>query len=131
MRTSLFFSLFLVLTLNLFSQNREGTVFYSDVEKTETEYKINIDLYEPEKVRHIEIQLVDSNKAELASNAASIMVRDGKYYLSYNDEETEMFPESIDLILKNEYNDTEYPQINVKLFDENYRIIDYSQKVFY
>ncbi|AUC15957.1 hypothetical protein BTO06_12695 [Tenacibaculum sp. SZ-18] len=113
------------------SQNREGSLFYSTVEKTESTYKINIDIFEVGKIEYIEIQLVDENKNELASDMAQLILRKGKYFLSYKDKEKPVYPENIDLALKNEYNDINYPQINIKLYDANLRILDYSQTVFY
>ncbi len=131
MKKVLLTSLILLMTINLFSQDRSGTVFYTDIEQTETVYKINLDLFEPERVKYIEVHLVDDDNNQLAKNSAIIMIRDKKYYLSYNDEETEVYPESIDLVLDNQFGDVDYPQVNVKLFDENLMVIDYSQKVFY
>lgn len=126
----------LVLFLFAFSfstiaQNREGNLFYSTVEKTDSIYKINVDIFEVGKIEYIEVQLVDEDKNELASDMAQLIARDGKYFLNFKDKETPVYPENIDLTLKNEYNDRKYPQINIKLYDGSLRILDYSQTVFY
>ncbi len=122
---------FILLSNSLFSQNREGSLFYSDVEKTDTEYKINVDIFEVGRIEYIKVELVNEDKVELASDIAQLILRKGKYYLSFKDEEKRVHPENINLTLKNEYNDINYPQINVKLMDKLLRVIDYSQKVFY
>ncbi|SNR16718.1 hypothetical protein [Tenacibaculum jejuense] len=121
----------LLISTSLFSQNREGSIFYSFVEKTDTEYKISVDIYEVDKIEFIKVELVDENKNELVVETAELALREGKYYLKFNGEEKQVVPEDISLTIKNEYNDTKYPQINVKLLDKLLRIVDYSQKVFY
>ncbi|WP_299711099.1 hypothetical protein [uncultured Tenacibaculum sp.] len=131
MKKITFIICFILISMTSFSQNREGSVFYSFVEKTETEYKINIDLYEVGKVEFIKIELVDENKNELVVETAELALREGKYYLKFNGEEKKVLPEDINLSIKNEYNDINYPQINIKLLDKLLRIVDYSQKVFY
>lgn len=123
---------FIFFAVNISAQNRDGSIFYSDVERTETEYKINVDIYEVGKVEYIKVELVDENKNELASEMAELILKDdGKYYLNFKDEEKKVYPENINLTLKNEYNTIDYPQVNVKLMDKLLRVIDYSQKVFY
>jgi hypothetical protein len=124
----------LFLFTSIFSsiaQNRDGSLFYSTVEKTDSIYKANVDIYEVGKIEYIEIQLVDEDKNELASDMAQLINRDGKYFLSFRDTEKPVYPENINLTLKNEYNDINYPQINIKLYDGSLRILDYSQTVFY
>lgn len=123
--------IFLFISLTGISQNREGSLFYSTVEKTDSIYKINVDIFEVGKIEYIEVQLVDEDKNELASDMAELINRNGKYFLSYQDKEKAVYPENIDLTLKNEYNNINYPQINIKLYDANLRILDYSQTVFY
>ncbi|WP_299680187.1 hypothetical protein [uncultured Tenacibaculum sp.] len=131
MKKITFIICFLFISTSLFSQNREGSIFYSFVEKTDTEYKISVDIYEVEKIEFIKIELVDENKNELVVETAELALREGKYYLKFNDEEKEVVPEDITLSIKNEYNDIKYPQINIKLLDKLLRLVDYSQKVFY
>ncbi|WP_442265770.1 hypothetical protein ACSIGC_15940 [Tenacibaculum sp. ZS6-P6] len=131
MKKITFIIYFLFISIGLFSQNREGSIFYSFVEKTDSEYKINVDIYEVEKVEFIKIELVDENKNELVVETAELALREGKYYLKFNNTEKEVVPEDINLSIKNEYNDIKYPQINIKLLDKLLRIVDYSQKVFY
>ena len=131
MKKITFIICFLFISTGLFSQNREGSIFYSFVEKTDAEYKISVDIYEVEKIEFIKIELVDENKNELVVETAELALREGKYYLKFNDEEKEVVPEDITLSIKNEYNDIKYPQINIKLLDKLLRIVDYSQKVFY
>ncbi|MFY7669822.1 hypothetical protein ACOSP6_01910 [Tenacibaculum sp. MEBiC06402] len=124
--------LFLFTTIfSSIAQNRDGSLFYTTVEKTDSIYKANIDIYEVGKIEYIEIQLVDEDKNELASDMAQLINREGKYLLSFKDKETPVYPENIDLTLKNEYNNIKYPQINIKLYDSSLRILDYSQTVFY
>ncbi len=122
---------FVLFSTNLLAQNREGSLFYSSVEKTDTEYKINVDIFEVGKIEYIKVELVNEDKTELTSEIAQLISRDGKYFLNFNDEEKRVYPENINLTLKNEYNDISYPQVNVKLMDKLLRVIDYSQKVFY
>ncbi len=121
----------LFISTTIFCQDREGSLFYSFVEKTDTEYKINIDIYEPGRVEFIKIELVDENKNELTVETAELARRQGKYYLKFNNEEKVVAHQDINLIIKNEYKDTKYPQINIKLLDNLLRVIDYSQKIFY
>lgn len=122
--------LFFALTSG-FSQNREGSLFYSEVERTETNYNVHIDIYEVGNIEYIEIELVDENKVELTSEFAQLIHRGDKYFLSYKEKEKEVFPEDISISIKNEYNSIKYPQINVKLMDKQLRVLDYSQKIFY
>ncbi len=123
---------FILFTISISAQNRDGSIFYSDVERTETEYKINVDLYEVGKINFIKVELVDEDKNELASEIAELKLKsDGKYYLNFKDTETRVYPENINLTLINEYNTIKYPQINIKLMDKLLRVIDYSQTVFY
>ncbi|WP_075344159.1 hypothetical protein [Tenacibaculum agarivorans] len=131
MRKITLFIFLVFVSFQMFSQNREGSLFYSFVERTETEYKANVDLYEVGKIQFIKIELVDEDKNELASEVAELVSRDGKYFLSFKDEETPVEPQNINLTLKNEYNEINYPQINIKLMDKLLRVLDYSQKVFY
>lgn len=121
----------LFTTINTFGQDREGSIFYSFVEKTDTEYKINIDIYDVDKIEFIKVELVDENKNELVVETAELALREGKYYLKFNGEEKKVVPEDINLSIKNEYNDIKYPQINIKLLDKLLRVVDYSQKIFY
>lgn len=113
------------------AQDRDGSLFYSTVEKTDSIYKVNVDIFEVGKIEYIEVQLVNESKDELASEMTQLISRDGKYFINVNDKEKQVYPENIDLTLKNEYNNIKYPQINVKLFDKNLRVLDYSQKIFY
>ncbi|CAL2056687.1 conserved exported hypothetical protein [Tenacibaculum sp. 190524A05c] len=132
MRKVTLLALFLfAFSFSTLAQNREGTLFYSTVEKTDSIYKINVDIFEVGKIEYIEVQLVDEDKNELASDMAQLIARDGKYFLSFQDKETPVYPENIDLTLKNEFNDRKYPQINIKLYDGSLRVLDYSQTVFY
>lgn len=112
-------------------QNKNGTLFYSTVERTTTFYKINIDLFEVGRIAYIEIQLVDENKNELTSDMAELLTKNGKYYVLYQDMEKPILPENINLKLNNEYDDINYPQINIKLYDKSLKILDYSQTIFY
>jgi len=114
-----------------FSQNRAGSLFYSEVERTETNYNIHIDIFEIGNIEYIEIELVDEQKVELVSEFAQLIQRNDKYFLSYKDEEKEVYLEDISISIKNEYNSIKYPQINVKLMDKQLRVLDYSQKIFY
>ncbi len=122
---------FLFTCVYLFSQDKEGSLFYSFVEKTDTEYKVNVDIFEVGKIKYIEIELVNEDKNQLASEIAELIFKEGKYYLNFKNEEKQIYHENINMTLKNEYNDIKYPQINVKLLDRLFQIIDYSQKVFY
>jgi hypothetical protein len=93
----------LFLFTSIFSsiaQNRDGSLFYSTVEKTDSIYKANVDIYEVGKIEYIEIQLVDEDKNELASDMAQLINRDGKYFLSFRDTEKPVYPENINLTLK-------------------------------
>ncbi len=119
------------ITFTSIAQNRDGNLFYSTVEKTDSIYKVNVDIFEVGKIEYIEVQLVNEDKSELASDIAQLINRDGKYFLSFKDKESPVYPEDINLTLKNEYNDIKYPQINIKLYDGSLRILDYSQTVFY
>lgn len=115
----------------MYAQNRQGNIFYSTVEKTDSIFNISVDLYDAEKIKYIKIQLVDESKTEFASDLAELIFRDDKYYLNFKNKEKRVEPENINLTLKNEYNDIKYPQINIKLMDKTLRPLDYSQKVFY
>ncbi|CAM1345613.1 hypothetical protein [Tenacibaculum amylolyticum] len=125
------FAALLFITTMISAQDRDGNLFYSTVEKTDSIYKASVDIFEVGNIEYIEIELVDENKDELASALAQLISRDGKYFLSFQEKEKQVFPEDISLTLKNEYNDIKYPQINIKLFDKHLRVLDYSQKIFY
>lgn len=122
---------FIFCVTQIYAQNRQGNIFYSTVEKTDSIFNISVDLYDAEKIKYIKIQLVDESKTEFASDLAELIFRDDKYYLNFKNEEKRVEPENINLTLKNEYNDIKYPQINIKLMDKTLRPLDYSQKVFY
>ncbi|TYP97962.1 hypothetical protein C7447_103128 [Tenacibaculum adriaticum] len=124
--------LLLVFTaLNCFSQNREGTIFYSSVDRTEETYNINIDIFELHGTEYIEVELFDEKEVKLSSNMATLRFKDKKFFLTYNNEESEVVIQNINLKLKNTNNDLEYPMVKVKLLDENYDVVDFSQRVFY
>lgn len=113
--------------------DRDGIIFYSTIERTDTFYNINIDLYELGKVRHIEVELYDDNEVKLASKLVKLTFNDKKYYLSENDDEvvSETQIEDINLKLENPDNTLSYPKLKIKMLNNSYDLIDYSQKIFY
>jgi len=127
----LFFTL-----LNLFSQDktgdREATIFYPTIDRFETAYKINIDLYELGNVNYIEAELFNDSDIKLISKLLKLTYKDKKYYISHNDgPEKEVTIYNINLELENPDNNINYPQIKIKLLDSNYNVIDFSRKIFY
>ncbi|MDY0780143.1 hypothetical protein [Tenacibaculum sp. IB213877] len=132
MKKTIFLFILIFLTAsNIFSQDRSGTIFYSSVERTEELYNIIIDIYEIHGTKYIEVELFDANEIKLASNIATLIHKDNKYYLKYNEEEKQVVVQDINLALKNPDNNIEYPMVKVKLLDQNYQVVDFSQKVFY
>ena len=129
--------LFFFSILNISSQekdgDRKGILFYSTIERTDAFYNINIDLYELGKVRHIEVELYDDNEVRLASKLVKLTLKEKKYYLSENDDENplETQVEDINLKLKNPDSTVSYPKVKIKMLNNNYELIDYSQKIFY
>ncbi len=113
--------------------DRDGIIFYSTIERTDTFYNINIDLYELGKVRHIEVELYDDNEVKLASKLVKLTFNDKKYYLSGNDDEVVVETQIEDINLKLENPDTtlSYPKLKIKMLDNSYDLIDYYQKIFY
>lgn len=109
-----------------------GTIFYNEVEVTENkDFKVTIDIFDTKYVQFIELEMLDEKKAKLLSNMAHLRIRENKFYLTYNNVETKVIPENIVLVLKNTIGEIPYPAIKVKLLDKNFRVIDYSEKVFY
>lgn len=131
-RTLIIIAFVLVSTFN-YGQDRAGTIFYSDVERTETEYNVSIDIYELHNTEHIEVELFNKEEEKLSSTMATLRSRKNKYFLIYNEEEREIAidSETIDLKLQNPDNTLEYPFVKVKLLDANYQVVDFSKKIFY
>ncbi|MFD0993210.1 hypothetical protein [Tenacibaculum geojense] len=128
-------TLLLILSLtsitSIFSQDRDGTIFYSYVERTEESYNVQVDIYEMHGTEYIEVELFNEDEVKLASNLVTLRFKNNKYYLIKNEEETEVNTQDINLSVENPDNSIKYPMIKVKLLDKNYQVVDFSQKVFY
>ena len=119
------------LSVTAFSQDRKGTIFYSTVDKTETEYTINIDIFDLHKTTYIEIEIIDQEDIKQNSKLVSLVTKDNKYFLVENEQEKEVYLEDITITLDNPNNDLEYPTVKVKLLNADYEVIDFSKKIFY
>ncbi len=128
---------FLLLTYVCFSQehvgDRAGTVFYSSVDKSDTSYSIYVDLFEPNKTKYIEAEIFDENDVKLSSTLVELIKEDKDFYIANEEKGTKdkVVPEDINLELFTNRDDHDYPKVRVKLLNENYAVIDFSQKIFY
>lgn len=138
MKKRLLFFVFLLFTISsTFCQqenktiDKEGEVFYSTIEKTAQSYNINIDIFELHGTEYIEVELYNSEEVKLVSDLAKLRFKDNKFFITRNSVESEVTIEDINLTLQNIDNSIDYPKIMVKLLDQNYSVVDYSQKTFY
>ena len=134
--TLVFFALF---SCAIFSQeqvgNRAGTIFYSSVDKSDTSYSIYVDLFEPEGTKYIEAELYDDNDIKLSSTIVELIKEDNHFYIANEENGTKdkVTPEDINLKLarNSNSNNHSYPKVKVILLNENYAVVDFSQKIFY
>lgn len=128
---------FLSCFMSVFSQlepegNRNGTIFYSTVNRAEDMYSIEVELYEYGSTRFVEVELFDENNEKITSRSFEILKRKDKYYLKGDDAiEKEVFLYNMKFQLPNPDNSLKYPKIKVKMLSQDYQMIDFSQKVFY
>ena len=128
---------FALLSCAIFSQeqvgNRAGTVFYSSVDKSDTSYSIYVDLFEPEGTKYIEAELYDDNDVKLSSTIVELIKEDNHFYIANEENGTKdkVTPEDINLKLASISNNYSYPKVKVILLNENYAVVDFSQKIFY
>ena len=133
---SLTFLLF-VTFFNLSAQNsqvgnRDAITFYPTIDKLEKNYNISVDLYELGNVKYIEAELYDANEVKLTSKLFELVSKNKKYYISQEgDKEKEVFLYDINFDLENKDNTVSYPKVKIKTLNQNYQIMDFSQKVFY
>lgn len=131
------FVLFLFFSIFIFSQDgnktieKNGELFYSSVEKTEDFYNIIIEIFELGNIKYIEVELYNAEEVKLASNIAELKLKNKKVFLIYNEKESEISIYDINLKLNNVDDSIDYPRIKIKLLDQNYNVVDYSQKTFY
>lgn len=131
------FVLFLFFSIFIFSQDgnktieKNGELFYSSVEKTEDFYNIIIEIFELGNIKYIEVELYNAEEVKLASNITELKLKNKKVFLIYNEKESEISIYDINLKLNNVDNSIDYPRIKIKLLDQNYNVVDYSQKTFY
>jgi len=113
--------------------NRAGTIFYGAIEKTDDNFSIYVDLFEPQMTKYIEAELYDDNDVKLSSVLVKVFKEEKNYY-TYNEEKdvkTKVIPQDINLLLDKPTADIDYPKIRIKLLNENFGVIDFSQKIFY
>lgn len=132
-----FFTFLMSVVIPIFSQEgnkmieKNGELFYSTVEKTDTVYNITLEIFELKKIKYIELELYNSEEVKLISNTAILKLKNKKVLMTYNENKSEVSIYDINLALKNIDNSINYPKIIIKLLDQNYKVIDYSQKTFY
>lgn len=112
--------------------NRDAITFYPTIDKLEKNYNISVDLYELGNVKYIEAELYDADEVKLTSKLFELVSKNKKYYLAQEgDEEKEVFLYDINFNLENKDNTVSYPKVKIKTLNQNYQIMDFSQKVFY
>lgn len=132
-----FLTFLLFITTNIFSQTatetveKNGEIFYSSVEKTDASYNIEIDLFEPIGVQYIEVELYNDKEVKVNSKSGKITFKKKKFFLEHDGVKYEISINSFKITLKNVDNSIEYPKVKVKMLDQNYSVVDYSQKTFY
>jgi len=131
------FLLFIFSSILLSAQNKEGdragTIFYSTVDKTETDFKLYVDLFEPERVTYIEAELYNDAEEKLSSVLVELKKEDKTYYVFNEEDNTKVktIPQDINLTLKGTNQEVNYPKVKIKLLNANFLTIDFSQKIFY
>jgi len=127
----------MLLLVNAFSQdkkegNRAGTIFYSTVYKTSTLYKITVDLFELGNAKFIEAELYNDNEEKLVSRLFELIYKEKKYFIIEEDQpEKEILIYDINFDLENPDDNLSYPKVKIKIFNNEYNLLDFSQKIFY
>jgi len=128
--------LFLIV-VNTFSQNkkngnREATIFYPTINKVEKKYDISVELYELGSTKYIEAELYDENEVKLDYKLYELVFKNKKYYMfEEGSAEKEVVIYDINFYLESENSGINYPKVKINILDNNYRVLDYSQKIFY
>lgn len=131
-----------LISLSAISQenvgDRAGVVFYPTIDRNEKTYDISVDLFELGNTKYIEAELYDDNEVKLTSKLFKLAYKDKKYFLNREaDGETPQGPErevfiyDIAFKLKNPDGSLAYMKLKIKILDEDYRVTDFSQKIFY
>tara|TARA_R110000868_G_scaffold164987_1_gene397931 strand:+ start:214 stop:606 length:393 start_codon:yes stop_codon:yes gene_type:complete len=120
--------LFLFFTSNASSQ--EGTLFDYQIQKLEdSKYQIQLQLHVFENVQFIQIQFFDGTH-ELQTYQASLnRKKDGKFYLFFNNDETIVNLEAIELQIMNNFGYLKAPSVKINLVDKDFNKIDSYQQI--